>query len=443
MVRDPKDQARLAMDRQVRDLLKKTDSRRQSTLSTDTPTEGQEAATPWEIVSKEQLRQWITTKPEELLQMIGDLRFERDQFRLAAEQYEITVTNLETAHKHTTSAEDRAGRYRRERNTLQQENNTLRAQVEVESEDKDEAAEPADRQPDRERRQEQRPARIDKSSKLPDPPMFTNGIDPTWEDWVAKILEKILVNGDHFPTSESQVAYISSRIGGEASGHTLNRRRLGATKPYTSSQDILKHLQEIYEDGNREESATISHRALTQVNNQTFQEFYHEFVRLGEIIGATNQQLRTDLKQKVVPRLRSAIHIHDPFTDLRSLKNYLKHVDLSQRADFEEKAAVRTTTRKTAVTASTRVSAPATTYSTLSQALVPKPFIKQEVGISGRCFGCGKTGHFRGDCPEKGQNGAGKKAQDEARIHELGLGIDDAHAQNGSEQASSSDSGNE
>lgn len=78
MVRDSQDRERAtqeAMERQVRDLLKKTDSRRQSVLPTDTPTEEEGATTPWEIVSETQLRQWAKNKPQELLQMIGDLRF--------------------------------------------------------------------------------------------------------------------------------------------------------------------------------------------------------------------------------------------------------------------------------------------------------------------------------------------------------------------------------
>lgn len=155
------------------------------------------------------------------------------------------------------------------------------------------------------------------------------------------------------------------------------------------------------------------------------------------------------LQDKVVPRLRSAIQTHDEFENLRPLKTYLKHVDMGQRAEFatrqlEEKTAAAKRVRKATTTTSNRLPPPAAgTYTALSRALASKPLVKQEAGASGKCFNCGGTGHFRYDCPEKAQTEAGRRAQEEARIHEIG--VDDAYSENTSEQAlvSDSDSGND
>ena len=52
------------------------------------------------------------------------------------------------------------------------------------------------------------------SSKQPNPPIFTDGKDPTWDDWSAKMREKLRANADHYPTEDSKVVYVLSRLGG-------------------------------------------------------------------------------------------------------------------------------------------------------------------------------------------------------------------------------------
>ena len=37
-----------------------------------------------------------------------------------------------------------------------------------------------------------------RSQKHPDPPLFTDGVDPTWEDWKSKMTIKLKVNKDYW-----------------------------------------------------------------------------------------------------------------------------------------------------------------------------------------------------------------------------------------------------
>ena len=90
--------------------------------------------------------------------------------------------------------------------------------------------------------------RMNKSSKLPDSPVFTDGKNLTWEVWETKIQDKLKVNADYYSTALSQIAYIVSRVKGDAAEHIHARRRDGATKLYTSINELLKHLAGIYED---------------------------------------------------------------------------------------------------------------------------------------------------------------------------------------------------
>ena len=89
---------------------------------------------------------------------------------------------------------------------------------------------------------------MDKSSKLPDPPVFTDGKNLTWEVWETKIWDKLEVNADYYPTALSQIAYVASCVEGDAAEHIHGRRQDGAAKPYTSVNKLLEHLAGIYED---------------------------------------------------------------------------------------------------------------------------------------------------------------------------------------------------
>ena len=40
-------------------------------------------------------------------------------------------------------------------------------------------------------------------AKIPDLPVFSDGMDPTWEIWNKVIREKLLVNEDHYPSSDA------------------------------------------------------------------------------------------------------------------------------------------------------------------------------------------------------------------------------------------------
>ena len=54
------------------------------------------------------------------------------------------------------------------------------------------------------------PAILAKSAKIPDPPILTDGKDPTFESWRLQIRGKLRVNADHFPTDEARMTYVFS-----------------------------------------------------------------------------------------------------------------------------------------------------------------------------------------------------------------------------------------
>jgi hypothetical protein len=55
-----------------------------------------------------------------------------------------------------------------------------------------------------------------KSTKLPDPPILTDGKDPTYERWRVQMQDKLTVNADHFQSVKAKKAYVFNRTSGDA-----------------------------------------------------------------------------------------------------------------------------------------------------------------------------------------------------------------------------------
>ena len=195
------------MDKRLERVEKEANNRRNSVVPVPDPEDeiSESAAdSPWSIATIKHLQDWASQDPKKLFDYIQEIRFDRDKFFEVAKDYK----RLQTTHD-----ELRATKY------LEQK---------------------AKNGPDLETRQ-----RL--SSKLPDPPIFTDGVDPTWEDWLAKIDRKLAVNEDHYPTGISEIAYVLSRLGGKAAAFTANRSRRGAVRYYTSTDDLFNHLGSAYE----------------------------------------------------------------------------------------------------------------------------------------------------------------------------------------------------
>ena len=72
-----------------------------------------------------------------------------------------------------------------------------------------------------------------KSTKIPDPPMLTDGKEPRFEDWLLLMNQKLEANADPFNTSQLRRAYVASRCEGKARKHIT---------PQTANRlDVINH----------------------------------------------------------------------------------------------------------------------------------------------------------------------------------------------------------
>ena len=61
------------------------------------------------------------------------------------------------------------------------------------------------------------PTRPTLSSKLPDPPVFTDtNSHLNFDEWKLRILDKLEHNGDHYPSKSFKIAYVATRLSGKA-----------------------------------------------------------------------------------------------------------------------------------------------------------------------------------------------------------------------------------
>ena len=100
------------------------------------------------------------------------------------------------------------------------------------------------------------------SKKRPDPPVFTDGADPTFESWKIQMQAKLRANADHFPSEEDKMEYLFSRTSGDAQKHLLPRFDEDSPVRFTSIKDMVKHLASIYINPNKVRDAQYEYRRL-------------------------------------------------------------------------------------------------------------------------------------------------------------------------------------
>lgn len=376
-----------ALPPSIEDLRKEAAARRTSLPNydfLDRDEDPEDAKTPWDIASTDQLKQWVSKDPHAVLLALDQLRRQRDLGIEASSLYE----------------------------DLHQEKETLASQLKIEKDRRRQAVNRADRlkadlQAAEARIQASRdstPASqisAKRSQKLPDPSLFDNGKEPTWDDWINKIRYKLEVNHDHFDNERAKIGYILSRLQGQASSHTYARSPQSSADPYTTVDEVIKDLAEIYEDPDKERNYRRQYNALLQ-GNQRFVDFYSEFKRLSSHLGYGENQLVDDLRDKLAPRLRSAwsSQVHQ-LTKLSEIRAYLARVDNEFRSMRELKE--KDSTNELKPRTPRRVAFSTTTPSSKSPPpRRPSPANEQHASDekTGNCFICHLPGHVAADCPE-------------------------------------------
>ena len=388
-----------------------------------------------------------------MLTMLNQLRLERDQFLDVGVNYETAIQHLQQhvesrkkSQQQLQEANEYAEALAHECQQLKELNNSLRLtkvkNTLTDLQDQFDVAQglPKSEGEGKAKSRDQGPTKTEKSSKVPDPPVFLGTNDPDWDDWLSQMDNKLLVNRDWYPTTDASITYVLSRLGGKAVKHTMNHRLRGCANPYTNHVEILEELADIYEDSDRKNNMGRQYEALRMANSQTFIDFNAEFHRLGTALHTDDDTLLRHLYNKIRPGLQEAWDTVGDFPTVKAAKEYLRRLDNVQRARYAEKRASRQPAMSKPTTSTRSFTPRANPLPAMSAVTIKAEPAAREI----TCFKCGKTGHLRRDCPLPEPNAAGKKAFQEAKINAMNADEEDAIDEDNQDQIDdSSDSGKE
>ena len=96
-----------------------------------------------------------------------------------------------------------------------------------------------------------------KSIKLPDPSILTDGhvVEFNINVWESKMAKKLAANADHYPTEVLRMAYVDSRVDGEAYKHLAAKSKISAWKSFATAEEMFEVLQKAYGNVNRAHTA--------------------------------------------------------------------------------------------------------------------------------------------------------------------------------------------
>ncbi len=407
-------------------LLRSTVNRRVSLLLIDASVEAEKAAISWNINIEEQLFHWVSNQLDEVINMLNELRSQRDltlqlneHWLLVQDDHKKRAKQLEVAFDKNDELEKKINQLQGERLNFrakqrqadrpmlrqdtqsaeqrvnQEEASVRRSEVERSSTFKARSQRESSTLSDNENGNDHH-----KFVKLPDSPIFIETDDSIWETWNIKIADKLDVNADHYPTEKIRIAYVVSRLEGDADQQTYAKRRVDAFSFYQSLSELLKHLKEIYEDQDLIRKCRREYVALKQLN-KLFSSFYSEFTRIFSFLNYDDVTLMNDIQDKINNRLQDALSVClIEFSSLDKLKTFLQDVNNKQRVNYQlhdEQWTVKpiAASEKRFVSSSTSASTSTTSYVRLATFSTLEP---ERSRMSIICFNCKVSGHLSKNC---------------------------------------------
>jgi len=213
---------------------------------------------------------------------------------------------------------------------------------------------------------------------------------------------------------------VISRLEGDAAEHIFARRRHDASHSYISIYELLEHLEEIYENQNKNRKCRRKYNALRQAD-KPFNVFYFDFMKLFSYLGYDDRTLMNDLQNKINNRLQNALSVcFEDFASLHRLKSFLQEVNNKQRANYQLRSQLRTVIAKVTVVpdkrAATSLSAVTTSiieYVKLTIFSTPEPARSPIV-----CYICKTSDHLFKNCSQNKVNISTSHAFT-LRLHEI------------------------
>ena len=182
--------------------------------------------------------------------------------------------------------------------------------------------------------------------------MFIDDVNPTWQVWSNAILNKLIVNEDHYSTERSKIIYVVNRVEDDAQETVVIRRQPDSFNSYMTVKNVMNDLAESYQDIDRRANARREYNSLTQQSELSFRDFFTKFKRLDEELTINESTLMNDLAKKLNPKLNikfiDVSGLSANFITLLSIRDYLiktnntlRSQDLDKQTELAKQALIQ------------------------------------------------------------------------------------------------------
>ena len=190
------------------------------------------------------------------------------------------------------------------------------------------------------------------------------------------------------------------RLDDDADEQIYAKRRIDAFSLYLSLTKLLKHLNEIYDDQNRNRKCHREYNALKQ-SNKSFSFFYFEFTKIFSFLDYNDWTLINDLQNKINNRLQNALSVClIKFSSLDKFKTFLQRMNNKQWVNYQlrdEQWTVKSIAVSKKRFVSSLTSASTTSYVRLATFFT---FESERSRMSIICFNCKVSNHLSKNCSQ-------------------------------------------
>ena len=130
---------------------------------------------------------------------------------------------------------------------------------------------------------------------LDDGDKLDNCIDPTFKSWARTIKQKLLLNGDHYPTEQHKMYHVFTRTTGTASRHL---EVPFDQDEFSSSQEMIEYLGKALGHPFEVSEAKDKYADLQMDQFDTFLEFKTEFTLTANLARIRKEDWFHDMKRK-------------------------------------------------------------------------------------------------------------------------------------------------
>ena len=238
-----------------------------------------------------------------------------------------------------------------------------------------------------------------KSFKFSNSSIFINKDESTWDSWRIKINDKLQTNVDHFVDETICIVYMISRLRDDAAEHIFAWHYHDALHSYILIYELLKYLEEIYKNQNKNWKCCHEYNTLRQAD-KLFNVFYFDFMKLFSYLDYDDCTLMNDLQNKINNRLQNALSVcFEDFASLHHFKIFLQDVNNKQRVNYQLRSQLRTVIVKVTVVPDKCV---ATSLSVMTSIINYVKFTLSSIFESARsfiiCYICKTLNHLFKNC---------------------------------------------